>query len=198
KDYCIAMSQSQFSDFTSSFYGENDDSQILNSSASQLTQDPWEPNFLRPNAPLPIPPSLTCVGPDRQKSFVLYNTMVHSEWVDWWLETEYGAKSKIKWDSQRHTAIWDNYHQVAHITNGAPKVMCKRCSKVLEHPYTPSACGEKINYHGTSTMQKHLKTAACLRSVNKSSKITTFLQPEVCFIIYLLLYINTYLLSPLF
>ncbi|KAG0161688.1 hypothetical protein PDIDSM_5318 [Penicillium digitatum] len=86
--------------------------------------------------------------------------MSHNDFVDWWLETDYGRKSKLKWDSNRHTEIWNSYHQVAQGIDGAPKVMCKRCGKILEHPYTlsPNSTG-KAQYHGTSTIQKHRKTA---------------------------------------
>ncbi|KAG0156961.1 hypothetical protein PDIDSM_4144 [Penicillium digitatum] len=80
--------------------------------------------------------------------------MSHNDFVDWWLETDYGRKSKLKWDSNRHTEIWNSYHQVAQGIDGAPKVMCKRCGKILEHPYTlsPNSTG-KAQYHGTSTIQ---------------------------------------------
>ncbi|KAJ5471453.1 hypothetical protein N7530_008810 [Penicillium desertorum] len=106
--------------------------------------------------------------------------MSHNDFVDWWLETDYGRKSKIKWDSNRHTEIWNSYNQVAQVVDGAPKVMCKRCGKILEHPYTLSPTGiGKSQYHGTSTIQKHRKTAGCLRSEKrKKAEITNFLQTE--------------------
>ncbi|QQK42844.1 Zinc finger, BED-type predicted [Penicillium digitatum] len=106
--------------------------------------------------------------------------MSHNDFVDWWLETDYGRKSKLKWDSNRHTEIWNSYHQVAQGIDGAPMVMCKRCGKILEHPYTlsPNSTG-KAQYHGTSTIQKHRKTAGCLRSEKgKKAEITNFLQRE--------------------
>ncbi|KAG0153117.1 hypothetical protein PDIDSM_2076 [Penicillium digitatum] len=106
--------------------------------------------------------------------------MSHNDFVDWWLETDLRRKSKLKWDSNRHTEIWNSYHQVAQGIDGAPKVMCKRCGKILEHPYTlsPNSTG-KAQYHGTSTIQKHRKTAGCLRSEKgKKAEITNFLQRE--------------------
>lgn len=181
------MSQSQLSDFASSLYGGDlDDLSYISTgqvtpSASQHTIDS---NFRRPDDPLLIPPLLKRVGPDRRKGFILYDTMSHNDFVDWWLETDYGRKSKLKWDSNRHTEIWNSYHQVAQGIDGAPKVMCKRCGKILEHPYTlsPNSIG-KAQYHGTSTIQKHRKTAGCLRSEKgKKAEITNFLQREVYFI----------------
>ncbi|EED20345.1 hypothetical protein TSTA_035710 [Talaromyces stipitatus ATCC 10500] len=104
--------------------------------------------------------------------------MAHNDWVDWWLQTNFGRKSKINWDSTRHAEIWDYYHQVAHSVDGALKVMCQRCGAILEHPYTVNSKTKgKIQYHGTSTMQKHLKTAGRLKSERgKRAEITEFLK----------------------
>lgn len=183
------MSQSQQSDFASSLYdGDLDNLSYLTTSnhlatpsASQHTIETFDPDFLRPNIPLIAPSCLIRVGPDRRKAFILYNKMSHNDWVDWWLQTDFGRKSKIKWDSTRHSEIWSHYNQVAHSIDGAPKVMCQRCGAILEHPYTvnPKAIG-KVQYHGTSTMQKHLKTAGCLKSEQgKRAEITKFLKKGV-------------------
>lgn len=40
------------------------------------------------------------VGPDLRRPY-LYNSMKHSEWVHKWLQTDFGSKSKISWDSNR-------------------------------------------------------------------------------------------------
>lgn len=75
--------------------------------------------------------------------------------------------------------------------DGAPKVMCQRCGTILKHPYTVNLKTKgKTQYHGTSTMQKHLKTAGCLKSEQgKKREITGFLKNSVClyiFIVFLL------------
>ncbi|KAJ5666470.1 uncharacterized protein N7477_008918 [Penicillium maclennaniae] len=127
------MSQSQHSDFASSLY----DDEIDNLSYLAASNPPATPsgNFLRPLRPV-VPSSFTRVGPDRRKAFVLYEKMIHNDWVEWWLETDYGRKSKINWDSTRHAQIWSHFKQVAHSLDGAPKVICERCGAILEHPYT--------------------------------------------------------------
>lgn len=51
-------------------------------------------NFFEP------PDYFTRVGPGRKKSYVLYDVMFHNDWVDCWLETGFGKKSKIHWDSK--------------------------------------------------------------------------------------------------
>lgn len=185
------MSQSQQSDFLSSLYdgdiGDADNltyltpsNQPATPSGSQHTLDTFDSSFLRPAIPLAIPSALERVGPDRRKAYVLYTEMSHTEWVDWWLQTEYGSRSKIAWDSNHLSDVWKNYDQVAHSIDGAPKVMCKRCSQVLEHPYSKRKDG-KEGRHGTTTMTRHLKTAACLRFENRQkNELTRFLQKKVC------------------
>ncbi|KAJ5982186.1 hypothetical protein N7451_012286 [Penicillium sp. IBT 35674x] len=180
------MSQSQHSDFTSSIYdGEIDNLSYLTTSnplatpsGSQYALDTSDRDFLRPTRPV-VPYSFTRVGPDQRKAFVLYERMAHNDWVEWWLHTDYGRKSKIKWDSTRHAEIWGLFDQVAHNLDGAPKVMCQRCGAILEHPYTanPKSKEGRVQYHGTSTMQKHIKTASCIRAgQRKENEITKFLK----------------------
>ncbi|KAJ5152519.1 hypothetical protein N7492_009799 [Penicillium capsulatum] len=183
------MSQSQHSDFVSSLYDDEIDNlsyltssnHLVTPSGSQYTLNAPDQDFLRPNVPLAAPSSFICVGPDRRKAFILYDRMAYSDWVDWWLQTDFGRKSKINWDSTRYAEIWSNYHQVAHSADGAPKVMCQRCGAILKHPYTvKSKTNSKIQYHSTSTMQRHLKTAGCLKSERgKRAEITRFLKKGV-------------------
>jgi hypothetical protein len=183
------MSQSQHSDILPTLFDRDTDnlSYLIPSSraptppGSQLTIEPLDAidtDFLRPSNLLPIPSSLTRVGPNRRKAYVLYDDMAYKEWVDWWLQTDYGQKSKLSWDSNRNSNIWSNFDQVACTKDGAPKVMCKRCLKILEHPHSLSPSGK--GYHGTSTMLKHLKTAGC-RKAQQGGKgeITKFLQKVV-------------------
>jgi hypothetical protein len=182
------MSQSQHSDFQSSIYnGDLDNLSYLTPSiqaaipsGSQAISESHH-EFLPPDLPLPQnPPSFTCVGPDRRKNYFLYDMSNHTEWVDWWLQTDYGSKSKIHWDSGRHSEIWSSFHQVAQITDGAPSVMCKRCGRVLKHPYSVRPGSDK-GYQGTSTMAKHLKTTDCQRAAagRRDTEITGFLKKGV-------------------
>lgn len=186
------MSQSQQSDFASSFY----DSEIDNlgylphsnlhhlapePSGSQQTFDSRHSDFRRTILPPVVPSSLTHVGPDRRKAYVLYDKMSHNDWVEWWLQTDYGSKSNIRWDSNHQSAVWTHFNQVAHSTNGVPKVMCKRCGVILEHPSNLASKDEsKRQRQGTSTMAKHLKSAACQRATKgPKAEISRFLQKTV-------------------
>lgn len=185
------MSQSQNSDvFPSSLYDDTDSIPYLpldppqpftpELSGSQQTFDPFNQDFLRPQAPPTIPPSLTRLGPDRRKAYVLYDGTMHTEWVDWWLETDYGKTSKLRWDANYHSEIWKQFHQVALGSDGMPKVMCKRCGQILEHPSSPLRAGGTTRY-GTSTLLRHRKTLICVRALNGAPKlgITKFLQDTV-------------------
>jgi hypothetical protein len=83
-------------------------------SAQSLNSDIDYPQF-RPF--VPPPPSLQRIGPDRKKSYVLYTTMSKKEFIDWWLESEYGAKNRIRGDSYRlFSSMWDSFNQVAEET----------------------------------------------------------------------------------
>jgi hypothetical protein len=116
------MSQSQHSDFTSSLYdSEIDNLSYLTSSnhlatpsGSQYTLEASDQDFLRPIISLAVPSFFTRVGPDRRKAFILYDRMAHNDWVDWWLQTDFGRKSKIRlrhahgypWITITATANW--------------------------------------------------------------------------------------------
>lgn len=186
------MSQSQNSDiFLSSLYDDTDSVPYLASdppqlftpepSGSQPTFDPFDQDFIRPQPRLSIPSALKRVGPDRRKNYVLYDRIMHTEWVDWWIETDCGKISKIRWDASHSAESWQHFDQVAESSNGQPKVMCKRCGLILEHPSstrTPSG----TNRHGTSTLLKHLRTATCqqrARNTQQGAGITRFLQDTV-------------------
>lgn len=195
------MSQSQPTDIlSSSAYNAELESldylipsnEIPTLSGSQYTLDTIDAPSLRSEVslrsnPLQYPPSLTQVGPNRKKAFLLYDTMVHSDFVEWWLQTDYGSRpqaDKFGWDTHgRNDSIWSHFHQVAHSTDGAPKVMCKRCDRVLEHPYSLRLVGNgRPTYQGTSTMAKHLRTNACLQATaGKKTDISQFFKNRVCY-----------------
>lgn len=203
------LSSSLYDDIDNLNYLPSDNAQIFTPdlSISQQTEESFDPEFLQPSLPPAIPPSLERVGSDHRKPWILYNEMVHNDWVSWWLETEFGKKSNIKWSSSHSSSIWDNFHQVANSLNGAPKVMCKQCGAVLEHPYTeiegkkkgkPTIEGvrpkAKKNIHGLGTMTKHPHTVSCLKAGPAGkSDITKFLVKAVGFpyiLIYFLMFDN--------
>lgn len=180
----LIMSQSQHSDaFSSSFYNSTvaditmqDITYLASENAllftpdlieSQQTIDSSDTEFLQP-APRPIvPSSLTRVGPGRSKAYVLYTRMVHEEFVQWWLETEYGRTRKLEWEAPHPSAIWEQFDQVADSVSGTAKVMCKRCGQILEHPYSLNP--KSASRHGTSrNIHNHQTSQNCIMySINK-------------------------------
>ena len=112
------MSQSQHSDFASSLYDSEIDNisyltlsnPLATPSGSYFTLDPSDQEFLRLSLRPEVPLIFIRVSPDRRKAFVLYDKMAHAEWVEWWLQTDFGRKSKIKWDSTRHAEIWSYFY----------------------------------------------------------------------------------------
>lgn len=124
-----------------------DDLFTLDPSSSQVTLTSIPDTELI--QPPPIPTALERVGPDRYKSFILYNDMSKDDFLHLWLQTEQGSKQgssrvnaddgenakTLHWDGTGNTSdIWTHFKQMAHCTAGLPKVMCERCGKVLEHP----------------------------------------------------------------
>ncbi|KAG0153109.1 hypothetical protein PDIDSM_2068 [Penicillium digitatum] len=171
------MSQSQQSEFASSQFGGDYDnlSYLIPSnypatpSTSQQTFDASVPAFLRPDDPplLPHFERFERVGPDRKRLYFLYDRMNHQEWVEWWLQPDYGSKCKVAWHSNHLSHVWDHFTQVAHSNDGSPKVMRKHCSAILETPYAAKKdANRKDARHGTTTMTRHLRTSACKRADN--------------------------------
>jgi hypothetical protein len=171
----MSQSQSQYSDFVPSLYDGNTETlgyltPLQNTTTSSGSQNQYlidtfepcsEPDFLRLVDPPLIPDSLLRVGPNRRKEYLLYDNMAHDDWVQWWIETDFGRKSKVVWDLNRSSDLWQEYNQVASIKDGMPKVMCKRCGTILEHPMNSLPTK---GYQGTSTIKKHLGTANCIRA----------------------------------
>lgn len=103
-----------------------------------------------------------------------------TQFVEWWLTTEFGQKKDLRrtinWDSdQKKSVAWSLFDQVAHSKMGEPKVMCKRCCAVVIHP------GYKRS--GLSPMKNYLTSAQCAKpQFQKTSKqgIDKLLQNMVC------------------
>lgn len=185
------MSQSQASQFSdayvSSLYDPNltDSLQIIQSddftpnlSFSQQSFGSVAPSiansdFVRPPIPpLPIPPSLQRICLDRNNAYLVYSDMSKDDFVSWWLQTDFGKQKRIRWDARQQSNVWKHFDQVAKTIDGVPKVMCKQCKKMLDHP----------QQHGnrTAAMLRHSKGIGCQRG-SKSPSIKQFLQ-EVLFI----------------
>jgi hypothetical protein len=128
------------------------------------TSTPSAP-FTRPAVPIPIPPTLECVGPYGKKQFVLWTEMVNEPFLAWWLQTQYGSKSKQTFfNGKRQADAWEHFHQVASISDGTPKVMCKQCGSVMAHP--------SDRHRGTSTMTRHFaQSVTCQKGKGKTQDI---------------------------
>ncbi|CAG8359272.1 unnamed protein product, partial [Penicillium salamii] len=180
------MSQSQQTDIGSSqltlFDSEPDDLLFVTPSICPATPSAFQQvfnsfglSFVQPSVSSSIAPDslerFERVGPGRRGQYFLYDTMNHSDWVDWWLETDYGSNNKIPWESQHGSAseTWKQFEQVAHTGTGSPKVTCKRCDKILEHPYaTKKDDSGRVgpSRHGTTTFTRHLQTSNYRKTVD--------------------------------
>ena len=146
-------------------------------SGTPLVTDSIEADCTRPPQLPPIPPSLRRVCPDRITTYIVYGSMGQEseEFTKWWIQTNYGVtdsqktKRRMNWDAQHSSEVWKHFDQVAAAKDGKPKVICKQCKAVLDHPQLGN---------GTSTMIKHVKGSGCQRKV-KGAGIKQFLQQQV-------------------
>ena len=119
----------------------------------------------------PRHPDLVLVA---QRSYVKWESAKESAFYGWWKTTPYhrnlesGAPSHFdpRWNSSsRVSTAWLRFHPVAHCDTGRPKVQCKACSALLEHPTHRSI--------GTSCMTKHTASLACRRRSGDSMQQTS-------------------------
>jgi hypothetical protein len=151
---------------------------------------------IQPTQPLEPPPHLQRVGPKRVKSWILYTEMDRQDFVKWWLMTRYGSelnggpRKRIKWDGVAcHSEGWKHFDQVADITTGLPKIMCRRCATLLDHPQ------HKPN--GTTSMNRHRRSEYCKKRAlqeQSQSNIPDILQKSVSLVNYARSCTNRFLL----
>lgn len=128
-----------------------------------------EPFLLTSKAPL----SLKRAGFGGSSPFVLYPEMDNTQFIEWWLTTQYGdpkrmePKKPLDWARKRTSKHWKDFVQVAHEDTGRPKILCQRCGTILDHPnWNPSGPPS-----GTSCLQRHLNSHTCqLRSGQSRSQ----------------------------
>jgi len=118
--------------------------------------------------PPPIPTSLTRVGLGLKKIWILYEMDKKTEFIEWWLQTLSRReapkdKKKFRFETDGNKAeVWKHFDQVAHHTSGEPKVMCRRCSKTLDHPAWTG--------NGTNSMRRHWDSDKCLKSLTRAGQ----------------------------
>lgn len=172
------MSQNQQSQFSDSFY----DSDFLQSDIIQPFSDSQQTILSAPDSDFTFPPprprapdTLARVGPKFRQNWILYSNMAKTDFVEWWLKTDFGSKREVRntihWDGRKSSKCWEQFEQVAHEKTGEPKVMCKRCHNILVHPHHRRA--------GSSPMQAHLKGSGCRSLIPRKQGVDQLLQDSV-------------------
>lgn len=160
--------------------GEGSSAGVYNTSSyGQLT--PSSTPIIQPSQPsVPIPPNLERVGPTKKEQpFVLWTEEMNDDFCEWWLKTDYGSRIKRNiFESKRTAECWKHFHQVAAIKDGAPKVMCKTCNHLLNHPAD--------GHRGTSSMNKHFSQGIqCRKKAPTANDIQKLMQKGVYRSLYL-------------
>ncbi|KAJ5780736.1 hypothetical protein N7457_005896, partial [Penicillium paradoxum] len=165
------MSQSQQTEIGSSQLSLYDSKHTFNSSFIQ-------PSIASSVAPDPIEP-FQRVGLGRKGQYFLYNGINHRDWTD------YGSHNTISWESPHGSAseTWKYFEQAAYTDTGKPKVICKNCDIILEHPSSgrKDASG-KVSRYGTTTITRHLQTIAYQKAVGirrQKGQLKEFLQTSI-------------------
>jgi hypothetical protein len=160
-----AMSQSFYSDIDPILPSDSfsfEPSELTESQTTELT-----------SLPPPLPPSIQRIG-DRTKQWALWTEMTKTEFIKWWLTTQYATKPEAKrvhWDRKRlSSSVWPYFDQVANIQTGQPKVRCKQCGLLFGHPST----------HGTNTLKRHYEQGRCQKNQGKQINIQQSIQNMVC------------------
>ena len=87
------------------------------------------------------------------------------EFMEWWRSTRWHfaneeksrkAMKKIDWGStKRKAAEWKEFQEGATVGDGNPKIICSRCSLVLNHPSLGS---------GNNCMTNHINSESCKKT----------------------------------
>jgi BED zinc finger len=95
-------------------------------------------------------------------AFVKWTQQHIDTFTTWWATTQYARLVKSDpsshhtppWNSTKKSSnVWTSFDQVAEAKTGHPKVACRTCGRIMNHP--------SIKNTGTSNMSKHLKQSKC-------------------------------------
>jgi hypothetical protein len=75
------------------------------------------------------------------------------------------------WNTKRRRAIdsaWSHFHEATDVHHGVPKLICKYCRTVQNHP--------DVKKEGTSNMSRHLQSTNCNKSGKRSAEAQNTLE----------------------
>jgi hypothetical protein len=77
----------------------------------------------------PIPPTLSTLTTADRITWVVFSLMAKSEFLDWWLTTQYGMKDGLEktgvWGRKKQNSeLWSHFDEVAHSQTRKPYLLC--------------------------------------------------------------------------
>lgn len=108
--------------------------------------------------------------------YYIFEVETKEIFMEWWSQTKWVSnlqsdpkKKAVKWGSVKLSATWKDFYEVANIQTGEPKVLCRICKQIIQHPHTTS--------NGTSALGNHVASSRCQQvAVAKGDKaISTYL-----------------------
>ena len=107
------------------------------------------------------------------KEYVLWKKKSSNAFLEWWKQTSFDEsilnKTQTKynnshWSNKKDKAAscWQEFAQIARMSDETPMIACKTCHKVQQHP---SSANDDIN-----VMNRHLKSAKHRLKVEKRNR----------------------------
>jgi hypothetical protein len=102
----------------------------------------------------------------RSKLFFQWTQEQHTQFLEWWLSTEWvinaaadqdGADdlaTRVNWNStSRKSEFWKSFDQAANRHTGEPVLICQKCGISIVHP--------GIRNSGTNALKNHVLSQSC-------------------------------------
>jgi len=114
---------------------------------------PSETDIIEDNDPNKLP-GLHYENQRGRHRCIVYEKSQLPAFTEWWTKADYALQSQqanskqFKWGSDHRKAdSWKHFEEAATFPGGSPKVRCKKCGLLLEHPYRSN--------QGTNSMKRH-------------------------------------------
>jgi hypothetical protein len=152
---------------------------VASSNADSLyefpTETPTSAQPIPPSQPIEIPSTLTLV---HNNKYILFETTKKAEFLEWHTKTIWYYKqeqrpskqvTRIAWGHRKQSKIWDQLCEVADKKDGTPKILCRRCDKILQHPAGKGKSSTNSSRTGTSHLKNHLQSDHCMQASRRAN-----------------------------
>jgi hypothetical protein len=146
--------------------------------ASQWPNDSSTPTLAQPippSQPPEIPSALTLV---HKNKYILFEVTKKADFLEWHAKTIWSFKHqqrhseqaiRIAWGHRKQSKVWDFLFEVADKQDGTPKILCRRCDKILQHPAGKGKSGTNLTRTGVTHLKNHLQSQQCIQASHRAN-----------------------------